>query len=175
MPCCCPARDCAWRWPHGSCVRACVRVCVCVCVRACVCVCVCACVCACVWRARVFACFFSPLCIRPPVVHCFGSLVLLLLLCMQGSGIAQVAAATNHKVTLVDVSSDVLDAGVKRIEKRFAPTSCVVSSQNKNNQPTQLPKQTNEPAKQRSTEANNQANKHLIISTSSLTNNHFTA
>lgn len=39
---------------------------------------------------------------------------------LMGSGIAQVAAATNHKVALVDVSADVLDAGMKRIEKSLA-------------------------------------------------------
>ncbi|EGD79053.1 hypothetical protein PTSG_02022 [Salpingoeca rosetta] len=39
---------------------------------------------------------------------------------LMGGGIAQVAAATSHKVCLVDVSSDVLDAGLKRIENSLS-------------------------------------------------------
>eukprot|EP00043_Microstomoeca_roanoka_P000997 m.30384 g.30384 ORF g.30384 m.30384 type:complete len:303 (-) comp10604_c0_seq1:302-1210(-) len=35
---------------------------------------------------------------------------------LMGSGIAQVAAATNHKVALVDVSADFLNTGMRRIE-----------------------------------------------------------
>eukprot|EP01147_Barroeca_monosierra_P003869 gene3869-6361_t len=42
---------------------------------------------------------------------------------LMGSGIAQVAAATNHKVALVDNSADALDAGLKRIENSLVRVS----------------------------------------------------
>ena len=39
---------------------------------------------------------------------------------LMGSGIAQVAAQTKHRVTLVDTSQDILDKSVKRIEQSLA-------------------------------------------------------